>query len=120
MRKLSEENRARIVELRGDGVSWSKVAKEVGCAISTAKKIFGEETVKVKVEVKEESIPEPLVIVEQARVLKMVPNPRLMLIHFEGKHGFARCIKKVGNNHPPKSLVLVKKVEGENDLYRIA
>ena len=119
MRKLSEENRARIVELRGDGVSWSKVAKEVGCAISTARKIFNEETSE-EVEVKEESIPEPLVIVEQARVLKMVPNPRLMLIHFDGKPGFARCIKKVGNNHPPKSLVLVKKVEGENDLYRIA
>ena len=119
MRKLSEENRARIVELRGDGVSWSKVAREIGCAISTARKIFNEETSE-EVEVEEESIPEPSVIVEQARVLKMVPNPRLMLIYFDGKPGFARCVKKVGNNHPPKSLVLVKKVEGENDLYRIA
>ena len=53
-----------------------------------------------------------------ARVLKLVPNPRLMLIYFDDREGVARCVKRPEANHPPKSQVLVKKVE--DDLYRIA
>jgi len=115
MRVISEENRARIVELRGDGVSWSKVAKQVGCAISTAKKIHKEDS-----EPPPPPPPPPLPEIREARVMKMCVNPRRMFIYFEGEEGHAVCIKKANNNHPAKSMVIVKKVEGEDDLYRIA
>jgi hypothetical protein len=110
LRVLTTEDKLKIVELRQAGKSWGNVSKEVGCARSTAQRIWKHQEVE----------PEPVNLVEQARVLKMVPNPRLMLIYFEDREGVARCVKRAENNHPPKSLVLVKKVEGENDLYRIA
>jgi len=112
LRALTTEDKQNIIELRQAGKSWGDVSREVGCARSTAQRIW-----KLR-EVEQE--PEPVNLVEQARVLKMVPNPRLMLIYFEDREGVARCVKKAGNNHPPKSLVMVKKVEGEDDLYRIA
>jgi len=112
LRALTTEDKQNIIELRQAGKSWGDVSREVGCARSTAQRIW-----KLR-EVEQE--PEPVNLVEEARVLKMVPNPRLMLIYFEGREGVARCVKKAGNNHPPKSLVMVKKVEGEDDLYRIA
>jgi len=112
MRALTTEEKQRIIELREEGRSWGNIAKEVGCAKSTAQRIWKLRQV--------EDDPKPVNLIEQARVLKMVPNPRLMLIYFEDREGVARCVKKVENNHPPKSLVMVKKVEGENDLYRIA
>lgn len=112
MRVLTTEDKLKIVELRQAGKSWGDVSREVGCARSTAQRIW-----KLR---QEEEEPKQLNMVEKARVLKMVPNPRLMLIYFEDREGVARCVKKAENNHPPKSLVMVKKVEGEDDLYRIA
>jgi hypothetical protein len=58
--------------------------------------------------------------IEKARVLKLVPNPRLMLIHFDDREGVARCVKRPEQNHPVKSEIYVKRVEGDDDLYRIA
>ena len=111
MRVLTTEDKLKIVELRQAGKSWGDVSREVGCARSTAQRIW---------KLRQEEEPKQVNMVEKARVLKMVPNPRLMLIYFEDREGVARCVKKAENNHPPKSLVMVKKVEGEDDLYRIA
>jgi len=43
-----------------------------------------------------------------------------MLIHFDDREGIARCVKRPEANHPPKSEIYVKKIEGDDDLYRIA
>lgn len=108
--------RQQIVMARNSGMSWPKVAELAGCARSTAQRIYKEEskTVVPLEEVKK------TVEIEEARVLKMVPNVRMMLIYFEHKEGIGRCIKRPSDNHPPKSMVLVRKVEGEDDLYRKA
>jgi hypothetical protein len=97
-------------------MSWPKVAELVGCARSTAQRIYKEES-KALVPLEEAK---KTVEIEEARVLKMVPNVRMMLICFDHKEGVARCIKRPSDNHPPKSTVLVRKIEGEDDLYRKA
>jgi hypothetical protein len=99
---------------RKSGMSWPKVAEAAGCAKSTAQRIYKEDSKPVLEEVKK------TVAIEEARVLKMVPNVRMMLIYFEHKEGIGRCIKRPNDNHPPKSMVLVRKIEGEDDLYRKA
>ena len=58
--------------------------------------------------------------IEKARVLKLVPNPRLMLIYFEDREGVARCVKRPEAEPPAKSEVYGQKGRGDDDLYRIA
>ncbi len=109
-RKWSEEQRAGVVELRTAGISWAKISKQTGIPKGTCIGIWKESP-------QEEDIPiTPKTIM--ARVLKLVPNPRLMLIYFDDREGVARCVKRPEANHPLKSQVLVKQVD--NDLYRVA
>ena len=42
-----------------------------------------------------------------------------MRIYFEDREGVGICVKRPQDNHPPKSQILVKKVEGEEKLYRL-
>lgn len=114
--QISADVREQIVLARNSGMTWPKVAELAGCAKSTAQRIYKEDSKPV---VPLEEV-KKTVEIEEARVLKMVPNVRLMLIYFEHKEGIGRCIKRPNDNHPVKSLVLVKKVEGEDDLYRKA
>ena len=114
-KKWSQMQRDQVVILRKTGLSWPKVSKGVGIPRSSCQKIWSEES-DGKV-----GLPSPPAKqIEKARVLKLVPNPRLMLIHFDDREGIARCVKRPGANHPPKSEIYVKKVEGDDDLYRIA
>ena len=114
--QISKGVRQQIVMARNSGMSWPKVAELAGCARSTVQRIYKQESKPVVplAEVKK------TVEIEEARVLKMVPNVRRMLIYCEHKGGIGRWIKRPNDNHPPKSMVLVRKVEGEDDLYRKA
>ena len=115
VRKWSKMQRDQVVLLRKAGKSWPKISKEMGIPRSTCIGIWKEDSDgKVGLpEVREKQI-------EAARVLKLVPNARLMLIYFDDREGVYRCVKKPEDNHPPKSEVYVKRVEGDDDLYRIA
>lgn len=114
-KKWSPMKRDQVVILRKTGLSWPKVSKQVGIPRSSCQKIWAEDSDG------EVELPKaPANQVERARVLKLVPNPRLMLIHFEDREGVARCVKRPEANHPVKSEVYVKRVEGDDDLYRIA
>ena len=112
--RVMPRHRKQIVWLRETGNTWPQVAKIVGFSRATVQKVYKEEMKEV------EPPPPPLPEIEEARVLKMVPNVRMMLIYFEHKEGIGRCIKRPNDNHPPKSMVLVRKIEGEDDLYRKA
>jgi hypothetical protein len=115
VRKYSDCQRDQVVILRKTGMSWPKISKQLGIPRSTCRGIWVEDS-DSKV-----GLPSPPAKqIEKARVLKLVPNPRLMLIHFDDREGIARCVKRPGANHPPKSEIYVKKVEGDDDLYRIA
>ena len=114
-KKWSKMQRDQVVVLRKTGLSWPKVSKGVGIPRSSCQKIWSEDS-----DGKAELPAPPVKQIEKARVLKLVPNPRLMLIHFDDREGVARCVKRPEANHPPKSEIYVKKIEGDDDLYRIA
>ena len=114
--KVMPGHRNQIVLLRQAGETWPKIAKAVGFSRSTVQKVYKEE------QAKQEEIPvveEVKPTWEKARVLSMVPNPRLMRIYFEDREEIGICVKRPQDNHPPKSQILVKKVEGEEKLYRL-
>lgn len=110
-KKWSKMQRDQVVLLRKSGLSWPKVSKGVGIPRSSCQKIWTEDSDG------EVELPVPEEMVENAKVLKLVPNPRLMLIEFTDREGVARCVKRPEANHPPKSMVRVKRVD--DDLYRI-
>lgn len=115
-KKWNKSDRDRVVSLRESGTSWPKIAKATGIPRSTCISIFQRES-----RVIDEPEPEPVEPskdeVEEAFVLKHVPNPRLMLIGFPGREGFARCVKRPEDNRPVKCKLLVRRVE--DDLYRL-
>ena len=114
-KKVMPGHREEIVRLRNDGNTWPQVAKLVGFSRATVQKVYKEELAKEAPPVIEEKTPRH----EKARVLSMVPNPRLMRIYFEDREGVGICVKRPQDNHPPKSQILVKKVDGEEKLYRL-
>ena len=115
VKKWTKMQRDQVVILRKTGLSWPKVSQSVGIPRSSCQKIWAEDSNG------DMELPKPPAKqIEKARVLKLVPNPRLMLIHFEDREGVARCVKRPEQNHPVKSEVYVKRVEGDDDLYRIA
>lgn len=113
--KVMPGHRNQIVLLRQAGETWPKIAKAVGFSRATVQKVYKEEKEKEELPVIEDVKPK----YEKARVLSMVPNPRLMRIYFEDRGEIAICVKRPQDNHPPKSQLLVKKVEGEEKLYRL-
>jgi hypothetical protein len=113
-RKWTKLDRDQVVLLRKGGTSWPKISKITGIPRGTCRGIWeadgilGEEAEPVTPSEDE---------VEEAFVLKHVPNPRLMLIAFPGREGFARCVKRAEERRSVNSKLLVKRVE--DDLYRI-
>ncbi len=113
-KKWTVEERERVVSLRDEGASWLTIAKDMGIPRSTCISIFQRDS---RVIDKPEPVEVPKEEVEEAFVLKHVPNPRLMLIGFPAREGFARCVKRPEDNRPVKSKLIVKRVE--DDLYRL-
>jgi hypothetical protein len=111
VKKWTKMQRDQVVLLRKTGMSWPKISKQLNIPRSTCRGIWIEDSDG------EVALPVPEEMVENAKVLKLVPNPRLMLIEFTDREGVARCVKRPEANHPPKSPVRVKKVD--DDLYRI-
>ena len=113
-KKWTKLDRDQVVLLRKGGMTWPKIAKQTGIPRSTCIGIYKEDAIIVEEVTKVEP---PKEEIEEAFVLKHVPNPRLMLIGFPGREGYARCVKRPEDNRPVKSVLLVKRVE--NDLYRL-
>ena len=114
--RVMPKHRKQIVLLREAGETWPKIAKAVGFSRATVQKVYKKELAKKEIPVAQE---EEKPRYEKARVLSMVPNPRLMRIYFEDREGVGICVKRPQDNHPPKSQILVKKVDGEENLYRL-
>ena len=113
-RKWAEADRDRVISLRTSGTSWPKISKITGIPRGTCRSIW-----KADGALDEEPAPAKPAKdeIEEAFVLKLVPNPRLILIAFPGREGYARCVKKAEERRPVNSKLLVKRVE--DDLYRI-
>ena len=141
-RKLTPEKREEILKLRGEGLGYGTIAKEVKVSKSSVISIVkaaqpildGRDTsfpvADEKNGEKPANIPrqpenapsgpsyEPIA----ARIRKPFPNPRIMAIYFgerkEEKYG--KVVVKPFLNYPPNSKINVLPVEGEDGLYRIA
>ena len=113
-KKWTKSDRDRVVSLRESGTSWKRINRITGIPRSTCISIFQRES---KVIDEPEPAEPPKDGIEEAFVLKHVPNPRLMLIAFPAREGFARCVKRAEENRPIKSKLFVRRVE--DDLYRI-
>jgi len=113
-KKWTKLDRDQVVLMRKGGTSWPKIAKATGIPRSTCISIYQRESQVIE---EPEPVEPPKDGIEEALVLKHVPNPRLMLIGFPAREGFARCVKRAEENRPIKSKVYVKRVE--DDLYRI-
>ena len=84
VRKWSKmQIRQQMVLLRKAGKSWPKISKEMGIPRSTCIGIWKEDS-DGKVGLPEGKEAKQI---ETARVLKLVPNARLMLIYFDDREG---------------------------------
>ncbi len=119
-KKVMPRHRKEIIRLREEGNTWPEVSKLVGFSGATVQKVYKEDAKPTEPppQPKEEVVPE-LPKYEEAKVLGPVPNPRLMRIFFKDREGIGICVKRPQDNHPPKSKILVKKVEGNEELYRL-
>ena len=119
-KKVMPRHRKEIIRLREAGNTWPEVSKLVGFSRATVQKVYKEDAKPAEPPPhKEEEIIPELHKYEEARVLGPVPNPRLMRIFFKDREGVGVCVKRPQDNHRPNSLVLVKKVEGNEELYRL-
>jgi len=75
-RKWSEDQRAGVVEVRKAGISWAKISKQTGIPKGTCIGIWKENPQEDDIQITPKTI--------MTRVLKLVPNPSLMLIEFYG------------------------------------
>lgn len=92
-------DRDKIIRTRDAGKSLSAVAKECGCSVSTVKRVL-----------KEEKPQEPkFPCYAEARVVKPVPNQRLILVEFDGITQPA--IKPMGQNYPLGSRVSIERID---------
>jgi predicted DNA-binding transcriptional regulator AlpA len=119
-KKVMPRHRKEIIRLREEGNTWPEVSKLVGFSRATVQKVYKEDAKPPEPPLKprEEVVPE-LPKYEEAKVLGPVPNPRLMRIFFKDREGVGICVKRPQDNHRPNSMVLVKKVEGNEELYRL-
>ena len=105
--RITEEVRDQVNELRISGLSYSKIAKEIGISRSSVIKIVKEYKVKN----------EPI----KAKVRKIFPNPRVIEIFFgEDQLNKAKCIVRAENNYHFGQTLMVKEVEmSDEPLFRI-
>ncbi len=106
--RITEEIKEQVLTKRGQGSSYEKIAKATGVSRSSVINI-------IKANIVDDS---PI----KATVLKPCPNPRIIMVYFNGKkEHFAKCVVRAGMNYPPGKQLLVKKVDtSEEALYRLA
>jgi len=110
-KKITPKKQQQIIDCWEDGLSYTKVAKATKVSVSSVRKVVSEHK-----ETNEQSYDYPI----YAQILKPCPNPRIIMIYFEGdKKNFAKCVVRAGLNYPAGKTIQVKKVETTNDeLYR--
>lgn len=106
--KINDEIKQTVLSRREQGISYSKIAKEVGISRTSVIRI-------IKDDIAEDR---PI----EAKVKKLCPNPRIILIYFNDVvEDDAKCVVRPGMNYPSGKTIQVKKVEtSEEPLYRLA
>lgn len=107
-RKISQATKTKVHKLRDTGLSYAKIAKATGISRSSVITII------------KNHLLQDLTI--QAKVKKLCPNPRLIIIYFNDVlEDDAKCVVRPGMNYQTGKTLEVKKVEtSEEPLYRLA
>jgi len=108
MMKISDTIKEQVLANRQHGLSYAKIAKATGISRSSVITIIKNH------QVQDLSI--------QAKVKKLCPNPRLIIIYFNDVlEDDAKCVVRPGMNYQTGKTLEVKKVEtSEEPLYRLA
>lgn len=93
-KKINTEMGEKIISLRNQGVTWTEITKEFDASLTTLKRAYN----KYK---KEVTFPQ----YQNAKIRKMVPNPRLVQITLNGKTEIA-IIKPGGNRFPGQNVTV--------------
>ena len=105
--KITPKIRENVIALRAEGLSYPKIGKKVGLSVTSVTKI-----------VKEHQLANDPI---EAKILKLCPNPRIIMIYFGEKENQAKCVVRAGMNYPMDKVIKVKRVEtSEEPLYRLA
>jgi intein-encoded DNA endonuclease-like protein len=106
--KITDEIKDQVLANREQGFSYAKIAKATGISRSSVITIIKDYQI--------QDLP------IQAKVLKVCPNPRIILIYFgDRKENFAKCVVRAGMNYPQGKSLEVKKVDTSVEpLYRLA
>ena len=106
--KITDEIKEQVLANREQGFSYAKIAKATGISRSSVITIIKDHQIK--------DLP------IHAKVLKICPNPRIILIYFgDQKENFAKCVIRAGMNYPQGKSLEVKKVDTSAEpLYRLA
>lgn len=105
--KITDELKARVLELRSAGMSYSKIVKATGLSRTSVINLT--------------KVPKTNEVLE-AKVKKHCPNPRILIIYFDNiLENDAKCVVRPEKNYPVGKTLHVKKVKtSEEPLYRIA
>lgn len=108
MMKISDTIKEQVLANRKQGFSYAKIAKATAISRSSVITIIKNHQV--------QDLP------IQAKVKKLCPNPRLIIIYFNDvKEDDAKCVVRPGMNYQTGKIIEVKKVEtSEEPLYRLA
>lgn len=110
---VDNEKRVKIVEMLEQGIGPTKIAKELGTSRNTVyrvKKEYKEGHIKDLKENKPKTVG-----VEEAEVIKLVPNERLLVARLGDR--FIRVVKQPKLRPKIRSRIRVMEVKG--DLYRL-
>ena len=106
--KITDDIKEQVLANREQGSSYAKIAKATGISRSSVISIIKNHQV--------QNLP------IQAKVKKLCPNPRLIIIYFNDVlEDDAKCVVRPGINYQTGKTLEVKKVEtSEEPLYRLA
>lgn len=115
-KKISKEREEEIIGLKKAGFTQKRIAKMTGLSDFTVKRVWRESRKRALEEPEPE--PDPVSEMREARVVRLVPNQRMVLAEVDGVEGHVRLIKRFG-----KPDVLGRKVMRceriEDDLWRV-
>ena len=105
--KLTPIIRKKVLLLREEGLSYAKIAKRTKISRSSVIKI-----VKDSKPIEAQTL--------DAKVLKLCPNPRVLIIYFEdNKDDWHKCVVRADGNYRRGLSIKVKPVETTNEkMYR--
>lgn len=113
-KRISKKDEDRIIELKRAGFTQNRIAELTGLSDFTVKRVWRERRKKVKKEPRGEPVSE----LHAARVVRLVPNQRMVMADIEGGPCGVRLIKKFGK--PDVSGRSVRECERiEDDLWRV-